>query len=58
MKTFLLYLFEFILCVVGFWFLDIAFPEMNTQQSIALAFAIVVFYFYFRLLTYIHNGQD
>lgn len=57
MKTFLLYLLSFVLCITGFWLIDIAFPGMNTQQTIALAFAIGIFYFYFRLLTYINDPR-
>ena len=58
MKTFLLYLFGFILCIGGFVFLNIAFPEMNTRESIALAFAIACFYLYYRTLEIIYSGKD
>ena len=58
MRLVALYLFSFVLCIIGFLFINYSFPGMNTQQTIALAFAIGIFYLYFCLLTYINDPHD
>lgn len=58
MKTFVLYILAFIFCIIGFIFLDYAFPELDTRKSIALGFGIICFYWYQRIFDYIGNKKD
>ena len=57
MRLVALYLFSFVLCIIGFLFIEYSFPELDTQKSIALGFAIICFYWYQRVMEYIHNDD-